>query len=186
MNENEGFDDELMQAACALESEVTPERDLWPEIESSITTPSQPRWHKVFAQAAAVVLLVGASSGLTWLATSGGTSSGAPAGDLPDLAFERASFGGHYMLGPDYLDAHDNLRSQLEEELERLSPQARAVVKKNLDAIREAIGEINSALAREPDNALLQELLLSTYREELSLMMKVDGVANAVMYRTDI
>jgi hypothetical protein len=59
-------------------------------------------------------------------------------------------------------------------------------VEKNIKAIRAAIDEINKALADEPDNVLLQELLLSTYREELSVMMKVDRVANAVMLRSDI
>ncbi|MFQ6005455.1 MAG: hypothetical protein ACE5OQ_08115 [Woeseia sp.] len=186
MNENESFDDNLMQAARALETEVRPERDLWPEIANSITAPARSRRSNVFAQAAAIVLLVGSSSGLTWLVMNDGTWPRPPDADLTGLNVERASFGGHYMLGPDYLDARNNLRAQLEEELELVSPEARAEVKKNLDTIREAIGEINRALAKEPDNALLQQLLLSTYREELSQMMKVDGLANAVMYRTDI
>ena len=62
MNENQGFDDKLMEAARALETEIAPERDLWPDIENAIAKPSRGRWNKVFAQAAAVVLLVGASS----------------------------------------------------------------------------------------------------------------------------
>ncbi|MFQ5982637.1 MAG: hypothetical protein ACE5KS_04600 [Woeseiaceae bacterium] len=186
MNENQSFDDKLMQAARALETEVAPERDLWPEIESSIARPLRPRWNTVFAQAAAVVLLVGASSGLTYLAMKGNTSTVSPVATTEGLIVEQASFGSHYMLGPDYRDARASLRAQLDEQLERLSPEARAEVENNLQVIRQAIDEINSKLAEEPDNGLLQDLLLRTYREELSLMMKVDGIANAVMYRTDI
>ena len=64
------FDDKLDYAARQLATEMTPERDLWPGIERAITepVPRRSRWTPMFAQAAAVVLLVGASSGLTWLA----------------------------------------------------------------------------------------------------------------------
>ncbi len=187
MNENQSFDDKLMEAARALETEVAPEHDLWPGIENAITEPSRTRWNTVFAQAAAVLLLVGASSSLTYLAMNEKTPVATLVmTDNTGLNYEHASFGGHYTLGPGYQDARSSLKAQLDEELERLSPEARAEVEKNIDAIRAAIDEINSALVDEPDNILLQELLLSTYREELSVMMKVDRVANAVMLRTDI
>ena len=52
--------------------------------------------------------------------------------------------------------------------------------------IRKAIDDINTALAAEPDNDLLQKLLLKTYREELDLMMRVDSITNAAMRRGDI
>ena len=186
MNGNQSFDDKLMEAARALETEVAPERDLWPDIESAIARPSRGRWNRVFAQAAAVLLLVGASSGLTYLAMNNRTPSATPSPQLSGLTYEQASFGDHYMLGPDYQDARNNLRAQFDEALERLTPEARADVVKNVDAIRSVIEEINRALSNDPDNALLQELLLSTYQDELSLMMKVNGVAKAAMYRTDL
>jgi hypothetical protein len=186
MNENQSFDDKLMKAARALETEVAPEHDLWPGIENAITEPSRTRWNTVFAQAAAVLLLVGASSSLTYLAMTEKTPVATLVTDNTGLNYERASFGGHYTLGPGYQDARSSLKAQLDEQLERLSPEARAEVEKNINTIRAAIDEINSALVGEPDNVLLQELLLSTYREELSVMMKVDRVANAVMLRTDI
>ena len=184
MNENQRFDDKLMEAAQALGTEVAPERDLWPDIENAIAKPSRGRWNTVFAQAAAVILLVGASSGLTYLAMTKQTTYVTPS--PTGLNYEQASFGEHYMLGPDYQDARDSLKARLDDGLVRLSPEARAEILKNLNAIRAAIEEINRALAYDPDNALLQELLLGTYQEELSLMMKVDSVANAAMYRTDL
>jgi hypothetical protein len=185
MNENQGFDDKLMEAARALGTEVAPERDLWPEIETAIARPSRNRWNTVFARAAAVVLLVGASSGLTYLVMTNRTPSATPHVNTAALIIEQASFGDHYVLGPDYQDARQGLKAQLEEELERLSPEERADIVKNLEAIHSAIEEINRALSYDPDNALLQELLLSTYQDELSLMMQVDSVANAAMSRTD-
>ena len=70
--------------------------------------------------------------------------------------------------------------------LSRLTAEEREVVQKNIAVIRTAIDEINRALAQEPDNALLQKMLISTYREELDLMIRVDGITSAAMRRGDI
>ena len=176
--------DTLIAAASKLSTEISPEQDLWPGIAESIAQPQRRGWMPMFAQAAVVVLLIGASSGITYFATK---SQQQPVQEItPELLFERASFGGRYTLGLDYQDAHSDLAAQLEDELLRLSPEARADVEKNLAIIRSAIGDINAALEDEPENALLQELLLGTYREELSLMQRVGGLTQHVMSRKDI
>jgi hypothetical protein len=177
-------DDELVAKAAGLSTEIRPQKDLWPGIEAAIARPRRSRWTPRFAQAAAVILLVGASSGLTWLTTKDQVQvvEVAPAG----LIFEQASFGGRYSLGVGYQEAHRDLEAQLDTELARLSPQAREEVEANLAIIRGAIGQINRALAEEPDNPLLQELLLQTYREELALMQRVGGLTQHVMSRRDI
>jgi hypothetical protein len=91
-----------------------------------------------------------------------------------------------YHLGPDYQDARRSLAVKVDEELSRLTPEERAEVQKNMDLIRTAIEDINEALAAEPDNELLQKMLLDTYREELNLMMRVDNITGAAMRRGDI
>jgi len=191
--DNTNFDDELMAAAAALGTEVAPERDLWPEIEQAITLPAEPRrtvWNTVWAQAAAVLLLVGGSSGVTYLAVSDNAVETLPVANVPAsaLRFEpvSGSFGSLYNLGPDYQDARRSLSAKVDGQLELLTARERAVVQKNIEVIRAAIDEINTALADEPDNALLQKLLISTYREELDLMMRVDGITSAAMRRGDI
>lgn len=186
------FDDELMAQAAKLATSIKPQRDLWPGIEQAITAPSgrkRPLWNTVWAQAAAVVLLVAGSSVLTYLAMSPGEDPTVPAvAGTPTLAFEpvSASFGSHYNLGPDYQDARRNLAGRLEEGLALLSPESRQAVLTNMETIQKAIGDINQALAAEPDNVLLQQLLINTYLDELSLMRQVDGVTNAAMQRDDI
>jgi hypothetical protein len=71
MNETDEFDDELMARAAALPKDIAPGRDLWPGIEQAITAPAAPRrravWDTVWAKAASVLLLVGASSTITYL-----------------------------------------------------------------------------------------------------------------------
>ena len=177
-------EDVFVTKASGLAKEMAPERDLWPGIEEAISRPQRSRWTPRFAQAAAVVLMIGASSGLTWLATKDRVQviEVVPAG----LAVEQASFGGRYALGVGYQEAHRDLEAQLQTELARLSPDAREEIELNLAMIRGAIAEINEALAEEPDNPLLQELLLQTYKEELTLMQRVGGLTQHVMSRRDI
>jgi hypothetical protein len=178
-------DDKLTRAASQLAKEISPDRDLWPDIEASISAPRRGRWTPMFAQAAAVVLLVGASSGLTYLAVrnDGVTVVPAPA---PDYEFNRAAFGATYTLGTGYQDAYADLASRLDEQLVKLSPEERDDVERTLAVIREAIDDINAALALDPDNAYLQELLQKTYREELTVMRRVGGLTRNVMLRNDI
>jgi len=192
MNENDNnFDDELMARAAGLAIAVKPERDLWPEIEQRISEPVRPgrsAWNSVWVQAAAVLLLVGGSSGITYLAVNDDGDPTTMVGGTQTLIFEpvSGSFGSQYNLGPDYQDARRSLVSKLGDELDHLEPEIRADVTANLEVIRAAINDINKALATEPDNVLLQNLLLDTYREELTLMNKVDGITRAAMRRGDI
>jgi len=191
-------EDEVMGLARGLATEVMPARDLWPGIEAAIRDgtatgrpqgPAAPeRRMNWFARAAALLLLVGASSGLTWLAMQEDAATVAGGNGVSGLAFEpvSGSFGSRYMLGPDFQDARAALVTRLEAELERLPEETRLEVEQNLAVIRAAIADLNRALAEEPDNALLQELLISTYGEELAIMRKVDGISTSVMRRTDI
>lgn len=193
MNEEgkKNFDDELMAAAGQLAKEVTPGRDLWPGIEQAISQPAQPPrpwWLNGWAQAAAVVLLIAGSSGVTWLAMNEDSDPVPPVAEGPALLFEPVSarFGSMYTLGPEYADARRSLVAKIDDELARLTPEQREGIEQNLAVIRRAIEDINEALAEQPDNTLLQSLLLSTYREELDMMMRVDSITNAAMRRGDI
>ena len=105
MNDNhdnfDDRDDKLIAMARGLSSEITPERDLWPDIAAAIETPRRSRWTPIFAQAAAVVLLVGGSSGLTYLAVTNQHAGEITATQvvMPNMLFEETSFGGNYTLG---------------------------------------------------------------------------------------
>ena len=187
---DDSFDEELMEMAAKLPTEVAPDRDLWPDIELAINEPARPQrnaWNSVWAQAAAVLLLVGGSSLVTWFVMQ---DENVPPTVISssDLFLEPVStdFGGVYSLGNDYIDARGEVADQLDSKLASLDPDTRTAVENNLQTIRDAIADINNQLAAEPDNALLQELLLSTYQEEMSLLVKVDSIANAAMRRDDI
>src|SRR5690606_1337643 len=186
--------DPLMLAARQLPQGIAPGRDLWPGIAAGIEeqreAPSRrgAGWNRLFAQAAAVLLLIGGSSGVTWLAMKQDAPAVATEPSAEVLKFQpvAGSFGSQYHLGAEFVEARNSLEARLDEELKRLSPETRAEVEANLNTIRAAIVEINLALANEPDNALLQELLMNAYRDELAVMSRVDGMASSVMRRNDI
>jgi hypothetical protein len=184
---NEQREDKLTTAARQLATEIRPQRDLWPGIERAITepVPRRSRWTPMWAQAAAVVLLIGASSGLTYFAMKDGKPIVIER-PTPEYTFERAAFGSNYTLGSDYLETRADLLTRFEQELERLSPEQRQDVETSLGVIRDAIDDINAALLQDPGNTLLQDLLMKTYHEELNVMRKVGGVTQSVMSRRDI
>ncbi len=177
-------DDKLSRAARQLATDISPERDLWPGIAEAIATPRRRRWTPMFAQAAAVLLLVGASSAITYFAVKDDAQPIVRV--APDLIFEQASFGNRYNLGPGFQDARNALVAEFEVELERLPPETRDDVRANLELIQQAIFEINAALEQEPDNAMLQARLLRTYLDELEMLRRVGGLTRDVMRRNDI
>jgi hypothetical protein len=186
-------DDGLIALARHLPRAMAPGRDLWPGIAEAIAADEQPRgtswrWQKMLAYAAGVLLLVGGSSGVTWLAVTGKQPQYAAAQTVEPLQLQpvSGSFGGHYELGPEFIAARNSLASELDGKLDRLSPQARAEVEKNIAESRASIQQINRVLSDEPDNALLQQLLLTAYHDELNMMRRVDGLISTVMNREDI
>jgi len=54
-----------------------------------------------------------------------------------------------------------------------LPPPARAKVSASLAAIEKAKQDLEQALGRDPGNALLQELLVNTYQDEMRVLTDV-------------
>lgn len=177
-------DDNLMQAATKLKKDIRPQRDLWPNIAATIEQPARRRWSPMLAQAAALVLLIGATSGITYFAVKG--SGPVTVIATADMIFEQASFGNQYQLGEGFHDARNALVADLEVELQRLPPESRKNIESNLTIIRSAVNEMNRELENDPENLLLQERLLNTYGEELALLRRVSGLSRNVMLRNDI
>jgi hypothetical protein len=181
---NDDREDKLMVKARQLSTSISPQRDLWPGIAEAIDRPVNRSWMPMFAQAAAVVLLVAASSGITWYAVK--DNQIVVAEYRPELMFEQASFGSRYTLGSGFQEARDMLMADMNADLDQLAPEEREDVEKSLAVMHGVIVEINAELVKDPENLYLQEMLLKTYRDELALMRKVGGVTKNVMLRNDI
>jgi hypothetical protein len=190
-------DDRWLQAASRLPGEIRPERDLWPEIEARLHSEASTRgrrrsWRLAFTVAAAMVLVTLSSLITLWVTDQPEnlpvsrvqTPAGVvrPAGGIgPD-----ATFGPDYLLGPKYEKARQQLSRDLEAQLDTLPEETRDVVEKNLAQLRQALAEINGALADDPGNVLLQQLLMAAYQDELSVLMEVNRMARSLPMRKEI
>jgi hypothetical protein len=59
-------------------------------------------------------------------------------------------------------------------------------VEQNLDTIRRAAAEINTALGDDPANLFLQHQLLSVYQDELNVLGNIQRVTEPLSTRNDI
>jgi len=66
--------------------------------------------------------------------------------------------------------ARQQLSGMLESRIDALPASAWKKLEANLAEIRRATAEINAALALQPGDPLLEELLLNTYQDELALL----------------
>jgi hypothetical protein len=83
------------------------------------------------------------------------------------------ALGGRAALGEGFLQVREELSTDFASKLEELDPATRDVVEANLKVIHGALSRIEGALAGNPDDAVLQDLLMSTYRQELDYMGRV-------------
>ena len=185
--------DRLMEAARSLPDDLPLDRDLWPEIEARIhgvetSQPGRQRWYMAGALAAGLALVAVSSLVTTWLIDEP-TPIIVQQAPLPLGAVQvarTATFGSAYALGPKYEMARNDLARDLDEQMEELTPETRDVVQRNLGQIRRAMDEINEELAADPNNVLLQRLLMTTYQDELAVLMNVNRMMQTLPTRTEI
>jgi len=188
------LDAQLEARLRELPSEVEPGRDLWPGIAARLEqadAPLQrvtrrPAW--AWQAAAALVLVAGSSlltASLLDRSPPAGQSASQPSRAAPDLAQGGASvlpaaFGPTGRLDSEYLVAREQLTRMLEERIAVMPPSARAKLEFNLGEMRRAADEINAALAAQPGDPLLEELLLKTYQDELAVLSNVNQLTDSL------
>ncbi|HEY7639899.1 MAG TPA: hypothetical protein VH814_09260 [Steroidobacteraceae bacterium] len=200
MNEfRKGGRDPLDEALASLPEDVSPQRDLWPQIRAEIEktpivapvreSPVQSTWFRL----AAAVLLVLATSFVTYYVTRQSMQpqivQNTPATELPapQVNPQPASFSlGPERLGAGYMKTRAELDKRFKERLSTLPPADRTKVERNLADIRHAADQISKTLAQHPSDPLLQDLLMSTYQSELQLLTNVSELPTAGSMRTDL
>ena len=147
--------------ARALPRAVLPERELWPGIEASLIHGAvglersramgpQRGWLRVAA--AIGLILFGAGLATLW------QRSTAPS----PFAAEQAR----------YTAASTALAEKLAADPGQLTPSTRAVVERNLAIIDLAIREAETALAADPGNTPLEQMLVARYEQRLALLRR--------------
>ena len=170
-------DDRIDAALASLPRELRPARDLWPDIETRL----EPRGRRgTWAwQAAAAIVLVAVSSLITaTLVRRADTPVARASAPVPQAQVTKAAFGPSHSLNAEYDTARRQLATDLEQRLAGMPPSARQKLEANLAEMHRAAAEINAALARQPGDPLLEELLLNTYQDELGVLASVNQLTS--------
>jgi hypothetical protein len=177
-----------------LPQDVAPPRDLWPQIAAQIAPAAQGpnasdaargsgaagrivrmRWLAAAAMLACLAVGMWIDRSLLLPRVEGGALSagthatpGAPAN--LDVA---------YVSDPRYQRQRAALLNALQGQLQALPPGTRTKVLASLATIDKAKQDLQSALGKDPGNALLQELLVNTYQDEMRVLTDVRSASNA-------
>lgn len=172
-----------------LPAAIEPGRDLWPQIEAHLgpgavapaVAPARPRWRAAGAPlrwlaAAAMVACVGVG---VWIGRSvvPGAAPAPPVAAVPGA--EGAALRTAWVTDPRYQRQRTALLESLQGQLATLPPPARAKVLASLATIRHAKEDLEAALGKDPSNALLQELLVNTYQDEMRVLTDVHEASEA-------
>ena len=121
--------------------------------------------------AAAALLLVVMTSAITMLVVRDSRPlASAPAGVGDDTLEGPARF---RAVNAQYERLDRDLARQLDEQRENLQPETIEKVERNLEVIDRAIEEIRQALAEDPNNEALEQLLKASYGQKSALVQQV-------------
>ena len=200
MSGTRGADERKVSSLRELSPAIEPARDLWPQIEARITAErrtapgalgAQPRpararavplrWLAAAALVASVAVgvwigrsLLPAARPGTGVGSAISAARGTPATVDAPTALDVA-----YVSDPRYQRDRAALMKSLQERLATLPPAARAKVMASLAAIYRAKQDLENALGKDPGNALLQELLVDTYQDEMRVLTDVHEASDA-------
>jgi anti-sigma factor RsiW len=174
----------LRMAVVALPPRIDPPENLWPAIQDQIRQHSpvpvgsipttrpmavHGRGRSIGWLAAAAVLLVAASSLTTFLVFR--------TDRIPVVAETSASLreppAPITIVNGDYERVERDLAALLDSQRKTLQPETIAKVERNLAIIDAAIAEIRQALAGDPTNRALHDLLRASYGQKAALIQQV-------------
>lgn len=183
-----------------LPGSIEPARDLWPDIEARLRQtqaaaptaagahPIPPRLHRARLSWLAAAAMVACVAVGVWIGRSSipgvpgvapvvprSPENGLAASSPPGLAAatDATALDAAYVSDPRYQRQRAALLRSLPARLAALPPPARAKVLASLATIRKAKEDLESALGKDPGNALLQELLVDTYQDEMRVLTDV-------------
>jgi hypothetical protein len=181
----DGTNERKVKSLRDLSPAIDPPRDLWPQIEArlkaertavpaAVLPAPRHRGRPLRGLAAAAMvasIAVGVWIGREVLPLPGiapVTAARHPGGGAGPSAVDAA-----YVSDPRYQQDRLLLVQSLQGRLDAMPPAARAKVTASLATIEKAKEDLEQALGKDPSNALLQELLINTYQDEMRALTDV-------------
>jgi hypothetical protein len=124
------------------------------------------RWQQAAFAAAAVAIIATA-----YLRTRPGVGTVAPPTIPPD------EFSATSESTSAYQEQINDLLMDLQLRRSLLAPETAASIDRDLKVIDRAIGELNEALTRDPNNPALRQMLAASYRRKLDLLKRVGNAS---------
>ncbi|HEY1951433.1 MAG TPA: zf-HC2 domain-containing protein [Gemmatimonadaceae bacterium] len=172
----------VIARAGTLPKSIDPPADAWTGIRAAVERDKETasyrqtgdisRWRRPYLTAAAVVLAALLSSiGTALYMGARGTGTGAAAATSGSTAVP-ATLAAFTLEENNYLRDAAVLQDIVDQQESSLSPETVAQLKSSIRTIDEAILEARNALARDPANKTLMEMLTGTYRQKLDLLRR--------------
>jgi hypothetical protein len=170
--------------AAELPKSVEPPADAWSNIRSAISRDESAVkadsslarsgiWQRRYVLAAAGVLIAVLSSvGTTLYMNSRSRVSNIGAAANSSSEALPATLAAFTIEENDYLRTASSLQDLLDQQEASLAPETVAQLKASLRTIDEAILEARNALARDPANKLLVQMLTASYRQKVDLLRR--------------
>jgi hypothetical protein len=177
------------EALARLPRELSPARDLWPAIAQSMheaaakpqREPGLARWPQWPVALAASLGLVSLVAALSWSVLRQQTMTLAQGSAAAPSKQTMVSF--EAPRDAAFVSARAALESTYEQRLALLAPATRTRVRSDLETIRRANADIRDALNRDPASPLLQQLLRSTWQQEIELYTDVSQATEPMLTR---
>jgi len=165
----------LVGAARALPSQIEPPPALWSGVHSRIL-PAHSRTRQRWLLAAAALFLVALSSAVTTLLVRRPSVSIVRRESRPVATTVAAVSAPVRAVDADYAGAIRELNESLAEHRGQLDPTTIAKVEASLHVIDLAIAEARQALAADPSNLTLHDLLAATYERKVELLRRASAL----------
>jgi hypothetical protein len=173
-----------------LPRDIPPPKDLWREIEARIAqeprgsaaAPKQGsaavapahRGRMIAAAAVIAALALGIWIGRAVLPVPGNLQPPANEISARQGGGEPEAIPASLVMDPKYMRQRTQMLQNLQAQIDDLPPDSRAKVLSSLQTLHDSMQELEAALGKDPSNALLQELLVNTYQDEMRVLTAVN------------
>jgi hypothetical protein len=173
----------LVDAAHALPRDIAPPDAVWDVVRSRVAADARTRapratvarwWHNGWlATAAAIVLVLGTATFVTL--ASRGRSAKAKAMQVAASPASPVL----YAVDRNYVATIRELRATLDAQRSTLAPSTIRTVERSLSVIDAAIAEARAALAADPANQYLVDILASRYERQVDLLQRATELSSS-------